>query len=108
MLVRADPVFARLDRMLGFVLLFTDLTERKAAEAARRGFQEEVDRPPPAVSVRLDSNADLMFRQSLGFDHRQRTARRAGDRRRVDLAHMPQMLEPYAPRSPAQRSCWRI
>ena len=41
-LVRADPVNAAQDRVLGFVLLFTDLTERKAADAARGRFQEGV------------------------------------------------------------------
>ena len=41
-LVRADPVFAAPGRVLGFVLLFADLTERKAAESARRRFQDGI------------------------------------------------------------------
>ena len=40
--MRADPVFSAPGRVLGFVFLFTDLSERKAAEAARRRFQESV------------------------------------------------------------------
>jgi PAS domain S-box-containing protein len=41
-LVRADPVFATANRVLGFVLLFADLTQRKAAERARRLFQDGI------------------------------------------------------------------
>ena len=54
LLVRADPVFTALDRTVGFVLLFTDLTERKAAEASRRGFQESVIKQRPVMSGKLD------------------------------------------------------
>jgi len=39
MQVRADPVFSSPGQVTGFVLLFTDLTEQKAAEAARQRFQ---------------------------------------------------------------------
>ena len=52
LLVRADPVFTALDRTVGFVLLFTDLTERKAAEASRRVFRK------------VSSNNDLSCRES--------------------------------------------
>lgn len=41
-LVRADPVFVASDRVLGFVLLFADLTDSKAAHAARRRFRENI------------------------------------------------------------------
>ena len=42
LLVRADPVFSSPGRALGLVLLLTDITEQRAAEAARRRFQEGV------------------------------------------------------------------
>jgi len=42
LLVQADPVLAPSERLLGFVLLFTDLSERRVAEAARLRFQEGV------------------------------------------------------------------
>jgi two-component system, chemotaxis family, sensor kinase Cph1 len=46
LMLRADPVFATPERVLGFVFLFTDVTERKAAETARRRFQEGlIERP---------------------------------------------------------------
>jgi two-component system, chemotaxis family, sensor kinase Cph1 len=93
LLVRADPVFTSLDRTLGFVLLFTDLTERKAAEAARRGFQKGVMEQRPSVSGQFDSKADLQFRNILSTitENAQLAALEIADR--VDPAHMPQMLE---------------
>jgi hypothetical protein len=93
LLVRADPVFTALDRTVGFVLLFTDLTERKAAEASRRGFQEGVIKQRPVMSGKLDSKADLLFRNVLStiVENAQLAALEIADR--VDPAHMPQMLE---------------
>ena len=93
LLVRADPVFTALDRTVGFVLLFTDLTERKAAEASRRGFQESVIKQRPVMSGKLDSKADLLFRNVLStiVENAQLAALEIADR--VDPARMPQMLE---------------
>ncbi|WP_428484629.1 GAF domain-containing protein [Rhodopila sp.] len=93
LLVRADPVFTGPDRTLGFVLLFTDLTERKAAETARRRFQEGVIQQRPPSSGQLDSKADLMFRNLLAkiVENAQLAALEITDR--VDTARMPEMLE---------------
>ena len=93
MQMRADPVFATPARVLGFVLLFTDLTERRAAETARRRFQEEVIDRHRAVSVRLDFNADLIYRQLLAsiVGNAQLAALEITDG--VDLSRMPDMLE---------------
>ena len=38
--VRGEPVFASLDRKLGYILHFEEITDRKAAEHARRHFQD--------------------------------------------------------------------
>jgi chemotaxis family two-component system sensor kinase Cph1 len=54
LLVRADPVFAPAARLLGFVVMFTDLTQRKAAETARKQFQEGVIEQHRPVMGRLD------------------------------------------------------
>jgi light-regulated signal transduction histidine kinase (bacteriophytochrome) len=91
--VRADPVFTSPDRTLGFVLLFTDLTERKAAEQARRRFQQGVIQQRPPSSGQLDSKADLMFRDLLAklVENAQLAALEITDR--VDTARMPEMLE---------------
>jgi PAS domain-containing protein len=53
MLVRADPVFSAPERVLGFVLLFTDLTERKEAEQARRMFQKSIAQSQHSASRNL-------------------------------------------------------
>jgi PAS domain S-box-containing protein len=59
MLVRADPVFSAPGRALGYVLLFTDLTERKQADHARRLFQERLAGGQGAVTARLDARAGM-------------------------------------------------
>jgi light-regulated signal transduction histidine kinase (bacteriophytochrome) len=93
LLVRADPVFTSMDRTLGFVLLFTDLTDRKAAEAARRAFQAGVMEQRPPMSGHGGSRSDLLFRTILSTitENAQLAALEIADR--VDPAHMPQMLE---------------
>ncbi len=93
LLVRADPVFASRDRSLGFVLMFTDLTERKAAEAARKRFQQGVIEQHRPMSGRLDSKADLVFRNLLStmVENAQLAALEIADG--VDPAQMPGMLE---------------
>jgi two-component system, chemotaxis family, sensor kinase Cph1 len=92
LLVRADPVFSAPNRVLGFVLLFTDLAERRAAEAARRRFQEDVIERH-RLTVPLDSKADLVYRNLLAsvVGNAQLAALEITDG--VDLARMPEMLE---------------
>ena len=65
LMVRADPVQPSRDRVLGFVLIFSDLTDRKAAEAARSRFQEGIIQSHRINSVRLDSGADLVYQNLL-------------------------------------------
>lgn len=93
LLLRADPVFAGADTILGFVILFTDLTERKAADAARSRFQEGIIERHRMINVRLDSSADLVFQNLLStiVDNAQLAALEITDG--VDLARMPDMLE---------------
>ncbi len=93
LLVRADPVFATAERSLGFVIGFVDLTERKAAEAARRQFQDGIVRQYRPVSVRLDSKADVVYRNLLSsiVGNAQLAAMEITDG--VDVAKMPDMLE---------------
>ncbi len=65
LLVRADPVQPSRDRTLGFVLIFTDIADRKAAEAARSRFQEGIIQSNRINSVRLDSKTDLVYQNLL-------------------------------------------
>jgi light-regulated signal transduction histidine kinase (bacteriophytochrome) len=93
MLVRADPVFSAPDRVLGFVFLFTDLSERKQAEAARRRFQEGIVQGHPVRQGRLDGEADLLFRNLLNtvVENAQLAALEITDG--VEVARMPRMLD---------------
>ena len=59
MLVRADPVFSAPGRALGYVLMFTDLTERKQADQFRRMFQDSITRGDGAMTARLDPRAGM-------------------------------------------------
>ena len=93
MMVRADPVLASPDRVLGFVLLLTDLSEQKAAEAARRRFQEGLIKPHRGDGVRLGSKADLLYQNLLNsvVGNAQLAALEITDG--VDVPDMPEKLE---------------
>jgi PAS domain S-box-containing protein len=67
LMVRADPVRPSRDRVLGFVLIFADITDRKAAEAARSRFQEGIIQSNRINSVRLDSRDDLVYQNLLAL-----------------------------------------
>jgi PAS domain-containing protein len=57
--VRADAVTTADDRTLGFVLMFTDLTDRRAVELARRRFQDSIINSHRRLSARLRTSTDL-------------------------------------------------
>ncbi|MET0444615.1 MAG: GAF domain-containing protein, partial [Pseudorhodoplanes sp.] len=65
LLLRADPVQPARERVLGFVMIFSDMTDRKAAEAARSRFQEGIIESHRNHSVRLDSRTDLVYQTLL-------------------------------------------
>jgi len=92
-LVRGDPVYSAPGRVLGFVLLFIDLTERKAAEAARQKFQDVLIERHHLSAVRLDSKADIVFQNLLAsiVENAQLAALEISDS--DDPALMPQMLD---------------
>lgn len=91
--VRADPVFSAPGRVTGFVLLFTDLTEQRAAEAARQRFQERIFERERPVSTRLDAKGDLLFQALLSHvvENAQLAALEITDG--GETARMPEMLE---------------
>ena len=92
-MVRADPVFSSPARILGFVLLFTDLTERKRGDAARRRFQDGIVAGHRLAAGPLESHPDLMFQTLLStiVENAQLAALEITDGE--DLARMPDMLE---------------
>jgi len=65
MLLRADPVVAAPDRTLGYVFIFADLTERKAADRARRHFQDGLMERYSVKHGRLDTEAELVYRRLM-------------------------------------------
>lgn len=93
MLVRADPVYSAPEQVLGFVFLFTDLTERRAADAARQRFQDAILSERQPKPGRLDSQADRVFRALLStvVENAQLAALEITDG--VDVARIPDMLD---------------
>ncbi len=93
MLVRADPVFSSPERVLGFVLLFTDLTERKAADSARRRFQDGITEGHRMSSGRLDAKGGMVFQTLLAtvLENAQLAALEITDG--VEITRMPELLE---------------
>jgi len=81
------------DRVLGFVLLFMDLTERKAADAARRRFQEGILQSHRKPKGPLQSQSDLMSQTLLStiIENAQLAALEITDG--ADMARMPSLLE---------------
>jgi two-component system, chemotaxis family, sensor kinase Cph1 len=93
LLVRADVVFSSPERVLGFVLMFTDLSERKAAEAARRRFQEGILQSNRKLTNRIDSQADLVFQNLMStvIENAQLAALEITDG--TNTSEMPGLLE---------------
>jgi len=91
--VRADPVFSSPGRVTGFVLLFTDLKEQKAAEAARQRFQERIFEGGRAASTQLDAKGDVLFQALLSHvvENAQLAALEITDG--GETARMPAMLD---------------
>ena len=92
-MVRGDRVFSRPGVVLGFVILFSDLTEREAAEDARRRFQEGIVSQHRHLSSPINSRAGLAYRNLLAsiLQNAQLAALEITDG--IDMARMPAMLE---------------
>jgi chemotaxis family two-component system sensor kinase Cph1 len=93
LLIRADPILASPDRLLGFVLMFNDVTEQKAAAAARHRFQDGILEQNRMMSGLLSSKDDLVYQNLLTsvVENAQLAALEITDR--VDTARMPELLE---------------
>ncbi len=91
--VRADPVLASLDRILGYVILFTDLAERRSAEAARRNFRDNLLLSQRRLMRRIDSSATLAVENVMSsiIDNAQLAALEIADG--LDTASIPDTLE---------------
>ncbi len=93
MMIRGDPVLSSPREVLGFVLLFTDLSERKAAENARRRFQASVVERHRISVAPLKDQSDLRRRDLMAsiVGNAQLAALEITDG--PDLTRVPEMLE---------------
>ena len=94
LLMRADPVFSSPDRVIGFVLLLLDNTDRETAERARRRFQDGIiDTGIGTLSAQRGAGTDPNVQQILSaiVDNARAAALEITDG--LDMARMPDMLE---------------
>lgn len=91
--VRADAITAREERVLGFVLMFTDLTESRAAESARRHFQESLVSSRRKLSSELETSAQVKAQGLISqvIENAQLAALEVTDS--ADPANMRKLLE---------------
>ena len=93
LLLRADPVMSSPDRVLGYVFLFNDLSDRKAADAARRRFQAGIAESHRLRARQLDDGAVPAYQAILSsvVENAQLAALEIAEG--VEVARMPEMLE---------------
>ncbi|WP_120799729.1 PAS domain-containing sensor histidine kinase [Thiocapsa rosea] len=101
-LVRADPVFSSPERVLGFVLLLTDLSERKRAEDARHRVQAGLLEQQKIMRQQLQWSANPLYRELLSaiVGNAQLAALEVTDG--VDLGRVPALVD--AVQSSVQRT----
>ncbi|MBV9653851.1 MAG: GAF domain-containing protein, partial [Acetobacteraceae bacterium] len=89
---RADPVFSAPDRVLGYVLMFEDRAERKAADRARRRFQDAIVARRRSMPSRFGSNDEVRLRELIStlLDNAQLAALEITDG--MQPSEMPDML----------------
>ena len=63
--VRAEPVYASLDRKLGYIVHFEEIADRKAAEAAREQFHESMIDRRLLRTPRLDTTGERDYQAVL-------------------------------------------
>ena len=91
--IRAEPVYASLDRKLGYLLHFDEISDRKAAEVARQHFHESmIDRRLLRTS-RLDTASDRDYKAVLSTIVENAQLAALEITYGVDADNMPRMLE---------------
>jgi hypothetical protein len=92
-LVRADPVFSAPGDVLGFVVVVSDMLERKVADAARRRFQERIVEGTRFAPGILESKTDLLYQNLLSsiVENAQLAALEITDG--VEVRRMPELLD---------------
>lgn len=93
LLLRADPIMDTSGRVLGFVLLFLDVSQRRLAEEARARFLEGIGAPHRFPAARMAAGADPLFHSLMSavIENAQLAALEVTDG--PDLTHVPPMLD---------------
>ena len=96
MLVRADPVLSAPGRVLGFVVMMMDISERQVVETARRQFQEGLAAPYRLGTHPLAAAADPLYDALLSsiIENAQVAALEITDG--LDMALIPETLDSVA------------
>ncbi|MEQ8662398.1 MAG: histidine kinase, partial [Gammaproteobacteria bacterium] len=91
--VCVDPVISPRQKLLGFVVLLTDISVQKNAERARARFQERIIDRDRLSRLRLTADADAQFRKLMSaiVDNAQLAALEITDG--LNPARMPEMLD---------------
>jgi light-regulated signal transduction histidine kinase (bacteriophytochrome) len=100
--LRAEPIVGAGDRALGYVLMFSDLTERRAADVARRRFQDSLVAGRRRLATRLQAAGEAKAQTLISqvIENAQLAALEVTDA--ADPANMRKLLEGI--RSSVERS----
>ncbi len=93
LILRAEPVYAALDRRLGYLLHFDEIAERRAAETARRHFQDGMIDRRLLRATRLDPAGDRDYQTVLSSVVENAQLAALEITYGVDAERMPRMLE---------------
>lgn len=93
LILRAEPVYATLDRKLGYLLHFDQIAERRAAETARRHFQDGMIDRRLLRTARLDPAGDRDYQSVLSTVVENAQLAALEITYGVDAERMPRMLE---------------
>ena len=93
LLLRADPVFASPNKLIGYVLIFTELDEEKRAEIARGRLQSSIVERRQVMTKAMSAEASIVYQDIMSsvVGNAQLAALEITDG--VDVARMPEMLE---------------
>jgi len=93
LMLRADPVFAEMGRVLGYVLFFVDVTDRKKIEQGKKQFQKSILSFANSHQFELGDKKDVTYRNLLlsVLNNAKLAAMEIGDD--TDIEAVPEMLK---------------
>lgn len=93
LMLRADPVFAELGRILGYVLFFADITDRKKIERGKKQLQKNIIELTSADKSAVNIKKDVLYHNLLSsaVNNAKLAAMEIGDD--MDVEAVPGMLD---------------